>query len=279
VGDGGLHGRNGFGAGLVILVADDRFPESLQLGDARGDFFHLRAIPVRREKITRLGHLGVNLAVAITAGGHQQAGRRLFGQTNQAGLPFRVADDRVHETLVRILVGNLEQHILKPAFPHPARRVHDARAHRRFVAQHLRLPLVVKAEDDDHAVAVASANRALDPRQIRGPQAAIRFEGRVERALVTGHSALQTKRESVHAVRGVIADPRDEPVRVRLRIKVRLVAILEDGVDHAHIHQQTLGGAARIRGLIIQHPAAIAKANARRHSERLGCGNCRQRKN
>ena len=112
-------------------------------------------------------------------------------------------------------------------------------------------------------VAVAGADDALDPREVGGPQAAVRLEGRVHRAFVAGHAALQTERERVHAVRGVVGDARDEPVRVGLGIELRLAAILEGGVDHAHVHEQALGGAAGIGDLAVEVPLAIRQGDAR----------------
>ena len=99
---------------------------------------------------------------------------------------------------------------------------------------------------------VAGADDALDPRQVGGPQTAVRLEGGVHGAFIAGHSALQANRESVHALRGVVGNARNEAGGVGVGVKLRVFRpVLEDRIDHAHIHEQAFGGAARVGWQVI----------------------------
>ena len=112
-------------------------------------------------------------------------------------------------------------------------------------------------------MAVAGADDALNACEVSGSQSTVRFEGGVHPAFVAGHSALQTNRERVDAVHGIIRDACDEAGRVGLGIEVRLAAVLEDGVDHAHVHQQALRRRTALSDFAVDVPLAIHQADTR----------------
>jgi hypothetical protein len=74
---------------------------------------------------------------------------------------------------------------------------------------------------------------------------------------------LQTNCERIHPLRCVISDARDKAIRVGLGIETRFAAILEDGIDHADVHQQAFGGASGVREAIVDDPTPLAQNNAR----------------
>lgn len=168
------------------------------------------------------------------------------------------------ESPVRIFVGDLDHDIPEAAPGNPANGIRDAGAYGRLVLQDAGLALVVEAENDRHAVPVAGSYDALDPLHVRLAQAAIRLEGGIHGALVPRHPALKAERERIDADGLIVANATDEPFRASVGIEVRPVPILERGVDHADVHQQTLGIAAGMGDTPVDRPAAIADGNVRR---------------
>src|SRR5262249_5325750 len=104
---------------------------------------------------------------------------------------------------------------------------------------------------------VAGADDTLYPGQLSGPQSAVGLESRVHCALIAGHSTLQANRKCVHALRSILRNVSDESGRVRVGVKLRMLRrILENGVDHPHIHEQTFGDAAGVGWLPVEDPSA-----------------------
>jgi hypothetical protein len=69
---------------------------------------------MRLQEVTGLGNFGVDLAIAVAAGGHQQARRGLLAEPDQAGLAFRIADHGVDKNAVGVFVGHLDRRIAEP---------------------------------------------------------------------------------------------------------------------------------------------------------------------
>ena len=104
-------------AGLRVLVADDRLPESLERRDPGRDVVERRAVEVDQEEVGGLGQ-GVGVAaVAQAAGGDEQAGGRLLRQPDQLDLALHGADQAVVEAVVVELVGDLEHDVAEAAAP------------------------------------------------------------------------------------------------------------------------------------------------------------------
>ena len=175
--DAGAQGGHSIGPGLVVFVRHHGFAEGLERRDARRDLLDRRAVPVQQQEVGGLGNFRMKTSVAVAAGGDEQAGRGFAREPDERGLSIGVANDGVCEALMRILVGDFQQHVLETALEHPPRDIHDPGANRRLIAQDGRLPLIIEAENDDHAAALAGADDSLGARQIIGPQAAVRIEG------------------------------------------------------------------------------------------------------
>src|SRR5262245_9189935 len=99
-------------ARLVVFIDDNRLAKSLKDLKPVVDLINRRAIKVRSEEIAGLSDFGVDQPGAVTAGCDQQFRPTFFRHAQQARLAFRIANERMCEAAVRILVGNFEQDIL-----------------------------------------------------------------------------------------------------------------------------------------------------------------------
>ena len=138
------------------------------------------------------------------------------------------------------------------------------------------LALVEAAQDDGGALAIAGVKATSYTLHIGMPQRAIPGEGGVHRAFIPRHAALKGDREALDATCDVLREPVDECLRVGVGIELGLGEILEDDIDHAHIHEKALGGSVLAQRPVVSEPTAVADADEGAVGEGrrcfLGCG-------
>ncbi len=260
--DAQVGGACGLRAGLVVLVADDGFVESFERGNPGGDVVEGRAVEMDQEEIDGLGQFFRVASVAQSACGNEQTGRGLPGEADELDLAVDGPEDGVIEAGVVELVGDFEDHVAETALLNPASDIGDTRANGVIVGENLILALIEATENDHEPVAVARLDDAPDSVEIGLSKGAVGVERRVDGAFIARHAALKTDGEGADAVLGVVGQVLQKSSGDGLGVEVGLAAVLENGVHHAHVHEQALGGRPGIRGLVIDLPLVALQRHA-----------------